>query len=28
VSPWRVDRYSECRESAAELSGRVNQRSI
>ena len=28
VAPYLVDRYSERRESAAELSGRVNQRSI
>jgi arsenic resistance protein ArsH len=28
VAPYLVDRYSERRESAAELSKRVNQRSI
>ena len=28
VAPYLIDRYSECRESAAELSNRVNQRSI
>ena len=28
VSPYLVDRYSERKESAAELSKRVNQRSI
>ncbi len=28
VSPWLVDRYSERKESAAELSKRVNQRSL
>jgi arsenical resistance protein ArsH len=28
VAPYRVDRYSERRESAAELSRRVNQRTL